>query len=513
MFRCENCGGSLVYDIRGQKMKCLHCGTSRPVKEYRNANDADVRKNISGTKTYACPMCGAELIAPEASAVSYCLWCGSELILQKKMTDTERPQYIIPFGRTKQDAREAFVRHMRTMPFVPAEFRREEFLEKFCGIYIPYRLYDVSYPKETEIPALRSYARGRNVYRETWEISLALQGKTENIALASSDALDDAIAGEIAPFLPEDIKSFNEEYLAGFCADIPDAEEQGARAKRISADNVLERAQEQMKEGITLDPDQPGKARSALRGSVSGVRLALFPIWFLTWRNHERTAYAAVNGQTGKVFFRAPADPGKMALFALMLSVPLYFLLDHTVSLTADSALPVFTSLGAAVSVLAAGQMLRIHDAALHLAEHGYGNAVMKNEVSASGGQRITALVLCAFAAFWCGCLRLSYPLMSGLMVLIEAVSFHQTLLCADNIGKRRLCFPALCLLVSGIAAFVLCLVKPQSDLWYYTGCIAVLLAAVYAAFRLSIDWNLLSTWPMPSFTDRKGGDDSAEDQ
>jgi len=34
-FRCENCNGSVIFDIASQRMKCLHCGGEFAPESFR----------------------------------------------------------------------------------------------------------------------------------------------------------------------------------------------------------------------------------------------------------------------------------------------------------------------------------------------------------------------------------------------------------------------------------------------------------------------------------------------
>ena len=54
----------------------------------------------------------------------------------------------------------------------------------------------------------------------------------------------------------------------------------------------------------------------------------MYPVWFLSYRNKDRVAYATVNGQTGKVVADMPIDSKKYVLSSLILAVILFALLN-----------------------------------------------------------------------------------------------------------------------------------------------------------------------------------------
>lgn len=54
----------------------------------------------------------------------------------------------------------------------------------------------------------------------------------------------------------------------------------------------------------------------------------MYPVWFLSYRNGDRVAYATVNGQTGKVVADMPLDTRKYLLASLLLFLPIFLLLN-----------------------------------------------------------------------------------------------------------------------------------------------------------------------------------------
>ena len=55
MFNCPECGGSLVFDIKSQQLKCLHCSSEIPVEEYHTANHADEDSDSFGAAYTGVP--------------------------------------------------------------------------------------------------------------------------------------------------------------------------------------------------------------------------------------------------------------------------------------------------------------------------------------------------------------------------------------------------------------------------------------------------------------------------
>ena len=67
----------------------------------------------------------------------------------------------------------------------------------------------------------------------------------------------------------------------------------------------------------------------------------MFPVWFLSYRNKDRVAYATVNGQTGKVVADLPISVGKFLLGSLIVAIPVYILLCLLTVLTPGMTLTI----------------------------------------------------------------------------------------------------------------------------------------------------------------------------
>ena len=67
----------------------------------------------------------------------------------------------------------------------------------------------------------------------------------------------------------------------------------------------------------------------------------MFPVWFLSYRNKDRVAYATVNGQTGKVVADLPISVGKFLLGSLIAAIPVYILLCLLTVLTPGMTLTI----------------------------------------------------------------------------------------------------------------------------------------------------------------------------
>ena len=91
-FKCPDCAGSLKYDIDKQLMLCEMCGSEFPVRRLQDPSEAKVSRHPGEMETveYHCPSCGASLHTTSTGVTSFCSFCGSDVVLEERMTRMRR---------------------------------------------------------------------------------------------------------------------------------------------------------------------------------------------------------------------------------------------------------------------------------------------------------------------------------------------------------------------------------------------------------------------------------------
>ena len=155
MIKCPNCGGEMNYSPGDKVVKCEYCSSKFNPKELNiEAKEAKkTEKQIDSTTkatAYRCSQCGAELLTFDETAITFCSYCGSQAMLEGKMTEINNPDYIIPFKITKEQCIEAYKKKINKAVFAPRYMKDDIVVEKFRGIYMPYCVYKVSYHQNSK---------------------------------------------------------------------------------------------------------------------------------------------------------------------------------------------------------------------------------------------------------------------------------------------------------------------------------------------------------------------------
>ncbi|MDR1209886.1 MAG: hypothetical protein LBK41_06190 [Clostridiales bacterium] len=324
-YKCPSCGGAIAFDAESQRMKCPYCGAELDVealKSYDEALKADVGDSISwadgrrwdegesaGVGVFTCESCGGELVADTNTAATDCPFCGNHVVLTGRVSGGLRPDLLIPFKLTGEQARAALKRHLKGKLLLPNIFRDENHINETRGIYVPFWLYDADADAEARFRAtkVRSWSDSRNHYREISHYMVTRRGRVsfERVPSDGSGKMPDDLMESIEPYDFGGAVDFQTAYLAGFAADKYDV---GAEAAAPRANGRIRESAFALLERTVAGYASVSRESGAVRLSNGGVRYALYPVWLLntTWRGKKYVF--AMNGQTGKFVGDLPTD-------------------------------------------------------------------------------------------------------------------------------------------------------------------------------------------------------------
>lgn len=372
-YQCPACTGPLHYSAKSGKLECDYCGSSFDVAEIealyarkeaeaaaaKQAADAkaeaaqaakaeaaeaaaasggwdtsdlsrDWGAEADGLRVYSCPSCGAELICDQSTAATACPYCGNPAIVPGQFSGALRPDYILPFRLSKDDAVQALRAHYKGKPFLPRSFTSANHIEQIQGVYVPFWLFDGGAEGAASYRASNAnvYETGDYEITETRHYHVVRAGSLafEKIPVDASSKMPDDHMDSIEPFDYAQLRPFSTAYLPGYLADKYD----------VTIDDSRDRADTRCRETLA----------QALRDTVTGygacvteredialrrgkVHYALLPVWMLSTKWRGQDFLFAMNGQTGKLVGDLPTDRGRFWGMFAAIAAPL------TVALTA----------------------------------------------------------------------------------------------------------------------------------------------------------------------------------
>ena len=372
-YQCPACTGPLHYSAKSGKLACDYCGSSFDVAEIealyarkeaeaaaaKQAADAkaeaaqaakaeaaeaaaasggwdtsdlsrDWGAEADGLRVYSCPSCGAELICDQSTAATACPYCGNPAIVPGQFSGALRPDYILPFRLSKDDAVQALRAHYKGKPFLPRSFTSANHIEQIQGVYVPFWLFDGGAEGAASYRASNTnvFETGDYEITETRHYHVVRAGSLafEKIPVDASAEMPDDHMASIEPFDDAELRPFSTAYLPGYLADKYD----------VTIDDSRDRADTRCRETLA----------QALRDTVTGygacvteredialrrgkVHYALLPVWMLSTKWRGQDFLFAMNGQTGKLVGDLPTDRGRFWGMFAAIAAPL------TVALTA----------------------------------------------------------------------------------------------------------------------------------------------------------------------------------
>lgn len=372
-YQCPACTGPLHYSAKSGKLACDYCDSSFDVAEIealyarkeaeaaaaKHAADAkaeaaqaakaeaaeaaaasggwdtsdlsrDWGAEADGLRVYSCPSCGAELICDQSTAATACPYCGNPAIVPGQFSGALRPDYILPFRLSKDDAVQALRAHYKGKPFLPRSFTSANHIEQIQGVYVPLWLFDGGAEGAASYRASNTnvYETGDYEITETRHYHVVRAGSLafEKIPVDASSKMPDDHMDSIEPFDYAQLRPFSTAYLPGYLADKYD----------VTIDDSRDRADTRCRETLA----------QALRDTVTGygacvteredialrrgkVHYALLPVWMLSTKWNGQDFLFAMNGQTGKLVGDLPTDRGRFWGMFAAIAAPL------TVALTA----------------------------------------------------------------------------------------------------------------------------------------------------------------------------------
>lgn len=372
-YQCPACTGPLHYSAKSGKLACDYCGSSFDVAEIealyarkeaeaaaaKQAADAkaeaaqaakaeaaeadaasggwdtsdlsrDWGAEADGLRVYSCPSCGAELICDQSTAATACPYCGNPAIVPGQFSGALRPDYILPFRLSKDDAVQALRAHYKGKPFLPRSFTSANHIEQIQGVYVPFWLFDGGAEGAASYRASNTnvYETGDYEITETRHYHVVRAGSLafEKIPVDASSKMPDDHMDSIEPFDYAQLRPFSTAYLPGYLADKYDVTIDGSRDR---ADTRCRETLAQALRDTVIGYGACVTEREDIALRRGKVHYALLPVWRLSTKWHGQDFLFAMNGQTGKLVGDLPTDRGRFWGMFAAIAAPL------TVALTA----------------------------------------------------------------------------------------------------------------------------------------------------------------------------------
>ena len=358
---CAQCGADLRYAPGQTELKCDHCGyvqaiTAKPPRaKARALTEHDLARGLADdlpasaseeVRSTSCPNCGAVVEFQGANHATECPFCATPVVVDTGSHRHIKPQALVPFELTENQARDALTGWLGSLWFAPnglLEYTRKG--RTMAGIYAPFWTFDADTVSDYE------GQRGEHYYETEW-VTVNVNGKSErrqqqvqktrwyrasgrvsrqfdDVLAMASTSLPARLGNNLTPWDLNKLEPYSPDYIAGFQAE----------GYTVSLADGNTQAHEVMAEVIKDD------VRADIGGDVQRIdwvntaysnetfKHVLLPVWTAAYKYGGKSYRFLVNGQTGEVQGERPYSWWKIGFAvagAVILAVGAAYLYDPT---------------------------------------------------------------------------------------------------------------------------------------------------------------------------------------
>ena len=326
--KCSSCGSVMSFDPKTQKLYCEHCGSTLDFS-VQAAEEKSLERILYGGEKWAegdsvfkCENCGASVVMSSGETAKKCPFCGTGHVKKESEIKGVKPSAVVPFKISKTEAAEYCVNWAKRKFFAPNAFKKSVTAENVNGVYAPCFTFDsdtdsIYYGRIGETKT-RTVGTGKDRRTETYTVWKNISGTYRkfynDIQIAAGSRFSHKEMGKISPFDTDNSKKYTSDYLLGFMAYNYDREvtDMWGDAKKIM-DADLKRS---ILSQYRYDKLDYIKVQTTHRDVT--YKYVMLPVYVGNYTFKQKLYNFFVNGSTGKAWGKTPLSWVKI-LFATLI--------------------------------------------------------------------------------------------------------------------------------------------------------------------------------------------------
>ncbi len=339
--KCPNCASNIFFNEKIGRLVCNFCGgiylpeTLEPTGNIGNRDVEDAGEEESNKQEFVCDSCGATLVTDYNTAATFCAFCGSPTLIKRRLSRQFRPDLIIPFKVSKEEAINNYREWLKTHKGVPKAFRDDSVLEKITGFYVPFWLIDADC---STIITGNGQIDDKEGTVANFFIDRTINFQVKRVPFDGCKKISDLLMEAIEPFNYDELVPYNDLYLPGHYAQ---------RYDKSALDMVdligIRLNTYAVNLGKQFTASEYENTSISSKGSYAdnfSQLYAMMPVWFLNVKYKDQKYSIAVNGQTGEAAGSLPVTKGNVFLKTFLDSsilIPIYIIFMTLISALASS--------------------------------------------------------------------------------------------------------------------------------------------------------------------------------
>ena len=186
-YKCPCCNAGLSFGSDTQQLTCEYCENTfdiDAVRAYNESSSTTATEDFSweaetkqewtdaeqtSLNAFQCPACGGEILTEDTTAATFCPFCDNPSIMPSRLSGSLKPDAVLPFKKSREDATTAFLKLCKGKPLLPKNFTSQQRLEKITGMYVPFWLYDcdADFNSNYKATKVRHWSDSKYIYTKT----------------------------------------------------------------------------------------------------------------------------------------------------------------------------------------------------------------------------------------------------------------------------------------------------------------------------------------------------------
>jgi len=344
---CSKCGADLEFKPGTSSLSCPYCGTANEIekKEKTVIEEKDFEKALAALKedegsrdtmetiTVKCGTCGAQTTLAENQTAGECAFCGSTMNAQGLSSKVLKPESLLPFKITKDEAAANFRQWLKKRWFAPKKLKEFARADGLKGIYSPFWTYDSE--TETDYKGQRgeyyyttesytttedgkSVTKTRQVRHTRWHsASGRVNNSFDDVLIHASDNMEEKYVNKLDPWDLDQLTPYNPSYLTGFQVEsYAIGLEEGFDKAKIRMESEID---QNIRRHIGGD-EQRIQWKSTSYEKITFKHI-LLPVWISSYRFKDKVYQFLVNARTGEVQGGRPWSKVKITFAILSVAI------------------------------------------------------------------------------------------------------------------------------------------------------------------------------------------------
>ena len=328
--KCPTCGANMTFDPATQSLRCPYCDTKKELDDSAKTAEINLSEALlagekwsSETTLFRCSNCGAKIVLESGATARNCPFCGASNVVPTTELSGVKPNGVLPFKMTVDEAVAASKKWGRRRLFAPRKFKKTMDPKNITGVYTPAFTFDsqttTNYAgilgENYTVVVRDSKGNSHTETRIRWyPVSGVHTSSFDDLLVRAGGKLTDKQLLKIEPFDTNDGLAYRNEYLSGYVADHYDrpVEEMWDEAKN-RMDEIIK---QEIKSKYNADHIQYLNTQTTHSGVT--YKYMLLPVYVGTCQYRQKLYNFFINGRTGKATGKVPTSPLRVIIAVLL---------------------------------------------------------------------------------------------------------------------------------------------------------------------------------------------------